>query len=77
MQRLHFKRFPKLYKTAKKMVNIDRQNFVVDLNLSFSKDIAIKKKRPYNCGKLLKNEEFCRYFLKKGRMALTIDFYYS
>jgi len=52
MRRLHFKRFSKLYKTAKKMVSIDRQNFVVDFNLSFSKDIAIKKKRPYNCGKL-------------------------
>ena len=74
---LHFLHALYIDDTANKMVKIDRQNFVVDLNLSFSKDIAIKKKRPYNCGKLLKNEEFCRYFLKKGRMALTIDFYYS
>jgi len=38
------------------MMNINRQYFVIDFNPTFSKDIAIKKKCPYNCGKLWKSE---------------------
>ena len=64
MRRLHFKYFSKLYKTAKKMVNIDRQNFVVDFNLSFSKDIAIKKNARTTVENFEKVKRLADFYLK-------------
>ncbi len=64
MRRLHFKCFSKLYKTAKKMVNFDRQNFVVDFNLSFSKDIVVRKKARTTVENFEKAKSLADFYLK-------------
>jgi len=52
MRMLHFKIFLKFCVTAEKWIKTDRQNFVINIDPFFCKDIAIRKKHLRDCGKL-------------------------
>jgi len=63
------------YKTAKKMIEIDRQNFVTNCTLFFRKDITIKKNASATVENFKKLKCLVYFYLKKRGVLTTNCFY--
>jgi hypothetical protein len=63
------------YKTAKKMIEIDRQNFVTNCTLFFRKDITIKKNASATVENFKKLGCLADFYLKRRGVSINSCFY--